>query len=301
MPVEFHFSFKKPAKSVSKPEGFSLNGATRGTVILIHGLTGTPNEMKFIAHYLHRQGYSVYCPRLAYHGEPLEILKKAKWQDFYDSVRTTFLNLDNQHSGPVFVGGLSMGALLALLLAEEFPNKISGVSCLSPTLFYDGWNVPWSRHLLPLASCTPLKYFIYFKEESPYGIKNLAVRKRIHEYYSSAGLDDLRDVEKYGYPYFPVALFAEMNQLIKRVCSKLSNVHLPVQLIQAAEDDMTSIKNSQFIHDQIASEMKEIFLLHDSYHVITADQERETVAEKVADFFSRVPVEEGVLQSEIKT
>ena len=62
----------------------------------------------------------------------------------------------------------------------------------------------------------------------------------------------------------------------------------PVQLIQAKDDDVASVKNSKFIYDKVRSEIKEMVLLYNSYHVITADQERETVAEKVADFFHRL-------------
>ena len=37
----------------------------------------------------------------------------------------------------------------------------------------------------------------------------------------------------------------------------------------------------------IDSQIKEMILLYDSYHVITADHERELVSEKMEDFFSR--------------
>ena len=60
-----------------------------------------------------------------------------------------------------------------------------------------------------------------------------------------------------------------------------------MQLIQAAEGDITSIKNSQFIYDRIKSDRKELVLLNNSYHVITADQEREKVAQNIDIFFKR--------------
>src|SRR5438132_5736570 len=111
----------------------------------------------------------------------------SKWQDFYQTVRKCYLQIRGQYKH-IYTGGLSMGALLSLLLADEFKGEISGVSCLSPTLFYDGWNSPWYRFLLPLGYMTPLKHFLYFKEESPYGFKNEAIRRRIHEYYNQADL-----------------------------------------------------------------------------------------------------------------
>ena len=69
---------------------------------------------------------------------------------------------------------------------------------------------------------------------------------------------------------------------------------IPAQMVQAEEDDMTSVKNSQFIHDHISSTIKEIVLLHNSYHVITADQERRTVALNMERFFSQIQNLSGV-------
>lgn len=280
---------KKTAAQTSGMNGISLRGDNGAAVILIHGLTGTPNEMKFLAAYLHKRGYSVICPRLANHGEPLHVLKYSKWQEFYASVRRVMTEGElASFNGPVFAAGLSLGALLSLILADEFKDRVSGVSCLAPTLFYDGWNTPGSSFFLPLGYRTFVKHFTYFKEEPPYGIKNEAVRARIHRYYNNARMDNLENVAQYGYPYFPVTLLHQLQLLVKHVSSKLPGISLPVQMIQAKDDDMTSVKNSKFIYDNIVSEMKEIILLYDSYHVITADQERDVVAAKMEDFFARV-------------
>ncbi len=51
---------------------------------------------------------------------------------------------------------------------------------------------------------------------------------------------------------------------------------------------MTSEKNSLFIYNRIKSEIKEIAWLHDSYHVITVDQEREKVALGNGSLFSTI-------------
>jgi carboxylesterase len=289
MSVQFCLRLKKSPRNPVEEGSLHLRGSNGASVILIHGLTGTPHEVRFLAHFLNKKGYTVFCPRLANHGEPLYVLKKTKWQQLYESVRKIVLEIkQSEQHGPVFTAGLSMGALLALLLAEEFPDCISGVCCLSPTLFYDGWNIPWIKYLLPLAAATPLKYITYFKEEPPYGIKNETIRQRIHTYYKNADLHKLEGVVKYGYPFFPVTLLCELNRLIKYLEKKLPAIRTPVQCIQAQHDDMTSVKNSQFICHQIQSKVKEIFLLHNSYHVITADVERETVAEQMEAFFTRI-------------
>lgn len=280
---------RTPPEGAAAESGFSLKGTNGSTVVLIHGLTGTPNEMRFVANSLNKAGYSVICPRLANHGGSIRVLKYTKWQEFYESVRDVFTKGElAPAAGPVFTGGLSMGALLALLAADEFRDKVAGVSCLAPTLFYDGWNSPQSKFFLPLGYHTFLKYLFYFKEEPPYGVKNEAIRERIHKYYGSAKLDDIENAAQYGYPYFPITLLCQLKFLVKHLGKRLPRMRFPVQLIQAKDDDMTSVKNSKFLYDNIGSEEKEMILLYNSYHVITADQERDVVAEKMRQFFDRL-------------
>lgn len=266
--------------------GISTRGTNGSVVILIHGLTGTPNEMGFLASRLNRAGFSVLCPRLANHDRSLRVLKDTPWQDFYATVRLAYFKA-REHSDTIFVSGLSMGALLALLLADEFQETIAGVSCLSPTLFYDGWNSPWYRCFLPTVYWTQLHRFMYFQESPPYGIKNEAVRRKIHQHFSKVTDDNFSDIDRYGYPLFPVSSLRQLGFLVQHLKKRLSNVHSPVQIIQAKEDDMTSVRNAQFIYDRVSSKDKEIVLLDDSYHIITADQERGKVLDRMQNFFMR--------------
>jgi carboxylesterase len=273
-----------PPKAV--PDGgIFLPGPSGRALILIHGLTGTPNEMRFLAWFFNSQGYTVSCPRLANHGQPLPILRATPWEEFYGSVRTAFKKMRADHH-QIYVGGLSMGALLALLLADEFPADIAGVSCLSPTLFYDGWNIPWYNFLLLLAPWSGLQDFFYFKEEPPYGLKNERIRQRVHQFYATANLQDMQDVDRFGYPYFPVRLLSELRRLVRHLQTRLGSIRSPCQIIQARHDDVSSVRNATRIHDRVASARKEIVYLEDSYHVITADQERGKVATAMFDFFA---------------
>ena len=261
-----------------------MPGRNGSAVLLVHGLTGTPAELRFLAWFLHTQGYTVSCPRLANHGQPIGILKKTSWEQFYESVRAAHLALRADHDR-IFVGGLSMGALLALLLAAEFPADVRGVSCLSPTFFYDGWNVPWYQCLLPLGSRTPLRNYVYFKEEPPYGLKNERLRQKVHEFYSAADLHAMHDVDRFGYPYFPIRLLGELSRLVSHLDPRLPFVTAPCQILQARQDDMSSEKNALHVQRHVGSAYRKIEYLEDSYHVITADQERGTVAQRMLAFF----------------
>jgi carboxylesterase len=242
--------------------------------------------MAHVAKGLNENGYSVKAPLLDGHNKPLSVLKRKKWQDIYGALREDFLKCQSQYDN-IYVAGLSFGALLGIMLAHEFPGKIKAVTCFSPTLFFDGWGVPKARVLLPLVYLTPLKHFFYFKEEHPYGLKNERLRARVDAYYKKAGLHDISEANLYGYPVIPVSCMHQNYLLSKRVRSILGEVATPIQLLQAEKDDVTSPRNSNYIYEHVASKDKEIRFFDDSYHIITADQERDKVVAATVAFFNR--------------
>ena len=68
----------------------------------------------------------------------------------------------------------------------------------------------------------------------------------------------------------------------------MNMVKSPVLLIHSLEDDLTSVKSSEFVYDTISSAYKQFIKLEDSYHVVTLDNEKKFVAEKTFDFIERL-------------
>ena len=261
-------------------------------VLLLHGLTGAPTELGYVAHYLQRRGgHSVRVPRLVNHGQPLGLLARTTWRQLQASARNAFAEARSEakaRSLPLVVGGLSLGAVLSLMLAAENPKDVAGVACLSPTLFYDGWNVPWYHRLIPLVSYTPLKYFTYFREGEPFGLRDEELRSKIAKQYGKMSLADSAGAGAVGYAHFPVRLFCEMRPLVARCKRLLPEVTSPVLLVQAEQDDMTGPRNAAFIHDRVGSARRELMLLKQSYHLVTVDVERAAVAERLRSFCDSV-------------
>ena len=94
-------------------------------VLLAHGITGAPTEMKPLIKALAAAGFTVSCPQLAGHCSTLAELKRTRWEDWYGSLQSA-LEVLRQRCETVCVSGLSMGALLALILAARNPNEIAG-------------------------------------------------------------------------------------------------------------------------------------------------------------------------------
>lgn len=87
-------------------------------MLLIHGYTGSPAELKLLGEYLNKKGYSVFGVRLPGHGTTPEELNKTNWPLWYDAVRKAHEEL-SQCCSEISVVGLSMGGLLAMKLAAE--------------------------------------------------------------------------------------------------------------------------------------------------------------------------------------
>ena len=117
--------------------------------LLVHGLAGTPAEMKILGKRLNRYGFTVLCPQLAGHCASEEELITTCWSDWSRSVEDAFDAL-SQHMDAVFVGGLSAGAVLSLRHAQRYPGRARGLALYSTTLRYDGWTIPKLSFLLPL-------------------------------------------------------------------------------------------------------------------------------------------------------
>jgi carboxylesterase len=266
----------------------ALEGKARCRVLLLHGLTGTPTEFAFIAHFLHRRGgLSIECPRLANHGQPLAVLARTRWQELLSSARGHLREASaraKRDSAVLVVGGLSLGAVLSLILAAESPDDVAGVIALSPTLFYDGWNVPWSQRLIGLADYLPVKHLIYLREQPPYGLKDESLRRRVAATYEQANLGDDSHAAELGYAHFPLRLFCEMRHLIALCKRMLPRVRAPLLVLQANEDDATSPRNAHYIITHVGSHGTKLVLLRNSYHVITADLDRDEVARSMTRF-----------------
>ena len=200
-------------------------------VYLIHGVTGTPAEMKYVGRRLWQQGFDVYLPSLPGHCARVRDLLRSNEKTWLGHVETQLAFARNYY-GSVFAAGLSAGALLALQASTLVP--LEGVGVLSPTLFYDGWNVPRTQKLLDFGIHwlpAPLHYMFFHFDRFPYGIKNPALQGKLREAYNPfirarrllqhpLGRFERKprsySAEAVGYPLFFLKTLADLDRLFLR-------------------------------------------------------------------------------------
>jgi len=267
---------------VIKATDFLLEGDRRG-VLLIHGLTGTPLEMRLLAKGLNSAGFTVHCMQLAGHCGDVEDLLATGWRDWYTSVEQAADRL-LQRVDHLFVGGLSMGALLALKLAADRPDQVAGVGVYGATFRYDGWSIPGIARLafmLPLATRLGLGRRRMFFERPPYGLRDERLRAHV-----SAAMQG-SDSSVAGLPGNPWPSLAELFRLSRQVRRQLPRVRAPCLVAHASEDDVASLDNARLVLREVRGPA-ELLLLDDSYHMITIDRQRHLLAERSVRFFDRI-------------
>lgn len=266
---------------------FFFEGGRSG-VLLIHGLTGTPMEMRLLGKGLNRAGFTVHGMQLAGHCGNVEDLLATGWRDWYASVEKAADDMLKKVDH-LFVGGLSMGALLALKLAADRPQQVAGVGVYGATFRYDGWSIPWAARLsfmLPLLKKLGIGRNFSFMEQPPYGIRDERLRAQV----STAMLSG--DSAAAGLPGNPWYSLAEMYHLAAEVRSQLPQVTAPCLVAHASEDDVASLKNAELVVREVSAPA-ELLLLKDSYHMITIDRERRTLIDRSAAFFDDIAASTG--------
>lgn len=225
-------------------------------LLFIHGFTSTPESLMPVAESLARAGWTVQLPLLPGHGTTPEDMEKYSFQDWMEAVLAAWDGLSRSYERPA-VAGLSMGAALALHVACRRP--VSAVAALAPSLYIKDWRLS----LLPLL--------------------------RLVKHWNAAIANDIkgRELQETAYPRFALKNVADLLELQKIVRAELPGLRAPLLGIQSREDHTVPPSCLDDLMRWAGSEVKEQHRLLNSYHVITLDQERGTVAGLMDKFFSR--------------
>jgi carboxylesterase len=102
-------------------------------VLLVHGFTGTPQNVRPLADYLARRGLAVAAPRMPGHGTTAEDLDRTGPEDWLAAAEEALAEMKARCS-TVFVAGISMGGTLTLELARRHPELAGVVVMAAPVL-----------------------------------------------------------------------------------------------------------------------------------------------------------------------
>jgi carboxylesterase len=235
------------------------------SALLVHGLSGTPYEMRFLGERLAAAGVRVCGVRLAGHAGRPEELGAATHAQWYESVVEGFERL-RQFGDPNVVVGLSMGAVLGARLAADQREAVDGIAMLSPAFFLPLWVRSALRMVRILG---PLAGRVYLR----------GAGADIHDHAA-------RTVHPAA-PLMPLNAVFELLDLSASVRPRLGRVTQSALVIQSKADHVCPAhKNVEFLLTHLGSAQKRAIYLDKSFHVITVDSEKERVAAEIVAFVS---------------
>jgi carboxylesterase len=225
--------------------------------LLVHGFTGTPQNVRPLADYLARRGLAVSAPRMPGHGTVVQDLDATGPQEWLGAAEDALAELRRRCS-TVFVAGISMGGTITLELARRHPDLAGIVVMAAPVLALDA--------LEPLVK-DPDRPFSVPAPWSTVGVLT-----------EDVGVGGIAYLE------MPLGALERGMELMGDVRAGLADVRVPTLLIYGDADLIVDKANGPFVLDAIGSSDKRLLALPDSSHEVTLDVDRERVMVEVFDF-----------------
>src|SRR3954451_18275757 len=239
-------------------EPFRHDGGPVGA-LLCHGFTGTPQSLRPWAEHLAAEGLSVRLPRLPGHGTSVAEANLTTWPDWYAELDRALGEL-RERCDQVFVIGLSMGGTLALRLAEEHGDAVSGLVLVNPSLLTKRPD----RFLLPALRLVAPSW------------KGIA-----------------SDIKKPGsvelaYDRIPMKAAYALSKLWVTTRADLEKVTQPILLFRSSEDHVVEPDSGALLLARVSSDDVREVVLHDSYHVATLDHDAPAIFDGSLEFVRRL-------------
>lgn len=261
---------KTPKQGSGDTQPFSIAG-TRGGIVCLHGLTGTPFEVRPLGEALGKEGYAVVGPVLAGHAQAPEDLIKTRWPEWLGSANQALDLVLSQNNGrPVGVLGFSTGGLLALRLAKQRPQDVAALAVVATPLRMKTAQVRGIRWLNKLPG---------FLVNSPLG------------YVPKWGGPDVQDPamkgQNPGLPVMPLPALNSLLDLMQTVRADLPSIKQPALVAHGQKDQTIPMEDSLEIAGSLGSEEVERLWLARSGHLAGIDVEKHILAQALAKFFAR--------------
>jgi carboxylesterase len=241
---------------------FDLDGDDRG-VLCVHGFTGTPFEVRYLGHRLHRAGFTVRALQLPGHGTSVDDLDRTTWLDWAGAVDAELDEL-GRRCRRIAVVGQSLGGLLALHAAAR-RDDLAAVATLAAPLRLGGVGdrvARWTRSGGILESV-----------------------RRLPKLGGSDVRDPVARAANPSYREIPTTALTSLCDFMGVVDRELPQVRSPLLVVHARRDHTAPVASAARIAARAAARAIRTRILERSFHLVAIDVERDVVAAEVITFF----------------
>ncbi len=248
------------SKRVGQPLFLKRENESAG-ILLIHGYMAAPREMKAFAQYLHKQGFTVYVPRLKGHGTAPEDLAKTSYKQWIESVEEAYTILKHTCK-KIIIGGFSTGAGLALELSTRVDDVQALFAVAPPMRLKDLGShfVPavdaWNSMIKLIRLDTIAKEFIANSPENPH----------------------------INYVRNPISGIHQLEKLMDKLEPKLKTITEPTLIVQSRKDPVVNPKGTSKLFDYLGCDTKEYYIFDYERHGILIGDDVERIYRAIEGF-----------------
>lgn len=246
---------RPPFDALSEPLFVKGNGV--GCIVL-HGIGGTPANVRVIADALIERGYTVVSPVLPGHRETVRAQNASTGAQWMECIRDAYRQLKDAGCEQIYALGLSLGGILCGLLAEE--EWVDGLALV----------------------CAPIKMTRYLRTARALSFLLPVVRYPETRGGATAWGDD---PYKQMYSGLSTKKLVDLGRLSRKLRRRLDRIVCPTLVVSAKFDDKVDPASvAIFRRRAVNAESVRYVLFENSPHGCTYGPERAEVAKTCADF-----------------
>lgn len=234
---------------------FLHEGGDRG-VLLLHGFTGSVAQLRPLGDALADLGYTVMGINLPGHAQTEVAMAQSDWKQWHRAAREAAIRLRGLCTVVTAVG-LSMGGLLALLLASE--GLVDGCVTLSAPM-------PVRSHMLWLAPAV-----------APFWPRVAKAPAAERHNQIDAAFD-------YGYAGYPTRKAGDLYRLLRLARREMRLIRCPLLVMQSDADHTVRASSADTILRLAKSAQKRKVELHGVHHVCTLSPALPLITEEIDGF-----------------
>ncbi len=245
---------------IKKP--FYFFGTNNRAILLIHGWTSTPYEVRRLGKYLNENGYTISAPMLRGHGSVPADLENVYFSDWLLDLEKEYKELKKTHS-QVYIAGTSVGANLAMILAKK-EKSISGL-----VLMATPYQIKFE--ILTVNFARVLSFF----------------KKNNKKFYPPTFGLSSTITRLISYQTYPIKSALETFEMIKEARKDLEKITQPCFVIQSKSDHVVAKKSLERIFEKVGSNIKQKKYIKRAYHTFISDIKNEHIFEDILDFLNK--------------
>ena len=226
--------------------------------ITLHGIGGTPANIRVVADALIEKGYTVISPMIPGHGETVRAQNASTGEQWLNGIRTAYQKLKDEGCTQIYALGLSLGGILSGLLAEE--EHLDGLVLI----------------------CTPIRMKRYLRIA-----RAISFIIPVVGYPESRGGKPAWGENLYGQMYggFSTRKLVDLGRLARKLKRNLDKIDCPTLIVSASQDDKVDPKSIEiFCTGAVNAPSVDLAEFDHSPHGCTYGPEREQIAARCAQF-----------------